>query len=236
MKHLFLTIMLLYATTLTAQQDSTRNKSLKLYVNTIYKPFSDVYVPPNSYRAKVLTTAYDYVQPSLAMMWQNKRGNYHEAELGMVSVGERYIMSQVLRDRTYYPRVDYRLNFIQAAVRYEYIIALNKRHNARWIPSLGLAAMPFFSRYEKAPYLAMYVPVTTTEVGMKHFVVPRLQVVLSKRVFLDFNIPFHLFDFSTQWQDIENPTLPQHAQEYRISNLRIFPGNNVVRLGLGVKI
>ncbi|MBZ0097763.1 MAG: hypothetical protein K8F30_01685 [Taibaiella sp.] len=214
----------------------TYNHAIKLYATGMFNPYDGVYLR-NIESFTRQSSFSDYVQPTLAVMLRNKDGNYHELELSQVSV-----RSTEFGTMTHGPgatpiyRPDYRLLATRIAARYEFILPLIKKRNALFVPAAGLAVMPYYSRNRMTPYSTANVPITMSALGAKTFIVPHLQVNLSKRIFIDANIPICLTDFSRVRQDIKNPTLPVNAQKYTIADVRFLPKFYTARLGIGVKL
>lgn len=222
-----------YAQTEVVEKPTIPNykQAVKAYVSGLFTPNH------NKYNWRPIAVPFDYVHPSAAVMIQTKRGNYHELELSQLSFG-RTEESTGIKDTNsaYKYRTDYRLYHTAIALRYEYIIMLNKRKEARFATSIGWSAMPYFERLSVMPYITSFYPMMTMNLGVRSFIVPRLIVNVSERVFLDANLPLCVLDMGTTSQNIQNPTLPAAAQKYSVWNLELMPGYFSARLGLGVKL
>lgn len=206
--------------------------AIKAYASGLLTPYNN-----DGYNWRPLAESYDYVHPSVSVMIQTKRGNYHELELSEIDFKHTDISQRFKQPNGgYLYQTRYKLSDTRIALRYEYIINLIKRSNARLVPSVSWAAMPYFNKFAQRPYSSVDYPITTTVLGVKSFITPRLQMNISKRVFADVNVPICLIDMGTQRQNIENPTLPARAQKYGIVDFQMMPRYFTARLGLGLKI
>ena len=223
-----------------AQEEGNKNRdynhAIKLYTTWMLNPYTGVRLNDNASYVRQ-SSMYDYVHPSVAVMLRNRDKNYHELELTPISITSTELGS-ILHGPggvpEYHP--SYHLAATRLAVRYEFIVPLIKQRPATFLPGVGLAVMPYFSRNKLTPFSPVHVPRTTSVLGARAFIVPRLQINLSKRIFIDVNIPLCLADFSTTRQNIQNPTLPVGAQRYTIADVRLLPKFYTARLGVGVKI
>lgn len=217
------------------ESPKTYNHAIKLYATGMFNPYDGVYLR-NIESFTRQSSFSDYVQPALAVTLRNKDGNYHELELSQVGVRSTEFGTLTHGPGATIYRPDYRLLATHIAARYEFILPLIKKRNARFVPAAGLAVMPYYSRNRLTPYSNANVPITMSALGAKTFLIPHLQVNLSKRIFIDANIPICLTDFSTVRQDIKDPTLPVNAQKYTIVDVRFLPKFYTARLGVGVKL
>lgn len=192
----------------------------------------------NVFSNKIQNRVRDYVQPSFAITSRTKKGNYHEAELSRLDFSQTENSAIFTDPSTGVQAYRYleKIRTIQIAVRYEYIIVLNKKKNAWLVPTIGFAAMPYFTRYSLLPYYTANYPMTTASIGVRSMIVPRVNVNLSKKILLDVNVPICIFDGGHNWQHIQNPTLPVRAQKYSVADFQALPGFYSARLGLGWKI
>ncbi len=240
MKIITTVLMVAYTCAVCAQTENTEvqptttgpKHAVKAYASGLFSPYNN-----DRYDYRPQAETYDFVHPSVSVMIKTKRGNFHELEISEVDFKKTDI-TQRLQDQSgnYYYMLNYKVNDTRLALRYEYIIALIKRDNAKLIPSVGWAAMPYYYRFAQVPYITSDYPITTTILGVRSFITPRMQLNVSKRVFIDANVPICILDMGTTKQDIANPTIPLWAQKYSIVDLQAVPRYFSARLGLGVKI
>ncbi|HEY9176499.1 MAG TPA: hypothetical protein VIN07_02360 [Flavipsychrobacter sp.] len=240
MKQIFVALLVVCGANAQAQDEevktstNTYNHAVKLYTVGRFNPYSDVYIRNRDSYA-VQTSISDYIQPSLAVSFRNKKHNYHELELSRVSVRSTSVNPMIQTSQVSLPS-GYRLNTANFAMRYEFIVPFIKRKQALFVPAVGAAVMPYYSRYSLQPYSPADVPVTSSTLGAQTFIIPRLQVNISKRIFIDANVPVCIIDFGTKRNHIQDPTLPVTARQYTIADVQFLPGVYTARLGVGVRL
>lgn len=183
-------------------------------------------------------SSYRIWNPSLAAGYTNKKGNTHEFELTNIGIN-----AQDNRSTVYYSNQNitavttgnkiYETNIV---LRYEYILNLLKKSNSRVHPSLGFAASPYYTRYNLIPYVTSTFPTKDTYIGMRAFIVPRVSYDITKRLFIDLNIPLCLTDFNYNIYKERNPTKSMSEQEISTANFSMLPAYFSARLGVGLKI
>ncbi len=208
--------------------------NIKLYATGRFNPYSDVYIK-NRESYAIQTSVADYIQPSFAISFRNKRNNYHELELSRVSVRSTSVNPTIQTSQAILPQ-GYRLNTTHVAMRYEFIVPFIKTKQALFVPAVGAAVMPYYSRYALQPYSPADIPVTSSTLGAQTFIIPRLQVNVSKRVFIEANITVCLTDFGIKRNHIQDPTLPVNVQQYSVAEVRFLPEFYTARLGVGIKL
>lgn len=179
--------------------------------------------------------------PTIAFQIKNKKQNVHEIELTSLELQREKNSTIYYRDNLGELQKLQTLagaTFINTniAFRYEYIINFAKKQNSRFMPSLGLAAMPYYQRSRMIPELSVYYPETRTYIGVRGFVTPRVSYLISKRLSADVNIPVCVTDFYSEIFRTNNPTFPAAAQRNSITNLETMPKFFSVRAGLRVTI
>ncbi len=214
-----------------------QNRTVKAYINGTVSPFSGSYNYNNYLGYNQRMQLRDYVFPSFAYQWSNKKKNYHEIELNRINISEDDNQVEFINPATgvkEYMRTQKVVTTIIAA-RYEYIINLAKKK--KWLvqPGIGFGAMPYYSRYNSIPYVSSSYPISTTTAGIRHTIIPRINIALSNNLLLDVNIPLTVLDMGYSYQRIMNPTLPGRAQKYGIVDIGI-PKYYTARIGLGLKI
>jgi hypothetical protein len=240
MKQIFVVLLVVCGANVQAQDEEVKtsthkcNHAVKLYATGRFNPYSDVYIKHRENYA-IQTSVSDYIQPSVAVSFRNKSNNYHELELSRVSVRSTSVNPVIQTSQGSFP-LGYRLNTTHIAMRYEFIMPFIKRKQALFVPAVGATVMPYYSRYSLQPYSPADVPVTSSALGAQTFIIPRLQVNISKRVFIDANIPVCITDFGTKRNNKQDPTLPSHAQQYSVADVRFLPEFYTARLGVGIKL
>lgn len=160
--------------------------------------------------------SYELFQPTFAVQWKNKRNNFHALELSDFSFASGMVLT--------------------ASMRYDYIVNFYKTKDWKVVPSLGFGANPYFFQTIDNPEVSYEFRTSNTYVGMKVFITPGMTYYFSKKVFLDVNIPFCLFDMYYESYTEEDPTLP--LDERKTTSVEfgsVFPEYFSVRFGIGIK-
>lgn len=177
------------------------------------------------------------LHPTIAFRIKNNRNNMHEIELTNLDLGS--VSSESVLQYTPGAVVPFsggKTKQTYIALRYEYILNFMKNRDSRWMPALGLAAMPYYKRSSYSPVLQTEFPIAETRTGVKAFVIPRLNYALTSRLFLDLNIPLCVADMNIQHNSKKNPNLPVAEQKNNTGNFEGVPGFYSIRLGLGLNI
>src|ERR1044071_9157733 len=111
-----------------------------------------------------------------------------------------------------------------------------KKKEHRLIPAIGIAAMPYYNRYRTDPAITALFPTRDNLVGVRGFIVPRLNYHISKRVYADLNVPINLFDAQRHSTNTLNSALPAEQRTTSAFNFNALPAYYSVRLGIGVKL
>lgn len=234
MKNILLASVLLI--TMQAQAQNKHPFSVKGYMNIspthFVAPINENF--PNYHQE---TTWSNFAFPSIAFNVQNKSGNYHEFEINKFSIAQedkKYEFFDSL-GRTYL--VDgYKQTTTNIALRYEHILSLFKKKKFIVKPSVGLGVMPYYSRVSMVPYTTAGYPALQTYIGINAFVVPRININFSPRVYMDLNMPVCIADFGVRNAHFINPATPLPNQQYNVVNAAFFPAYLSFRLGMGFRI
>lgn len=211
--------------------------SLKLSNTFSYQWERTTKIDSNS-TTKYSSDEVDYLQISPAVQWKTKNYNLQEIEISTLSFGK-------YKDRT-------ERNFgngvtiaelpgsktahFDFAFRYEYLWVFNKRKNTRWIPSIGIGAMPYLSVKRYMPGISSDYPVNSLNIGARIFVEPRLTYFISKRAFVDINIPVNAADIVYQRTNQQNPALPAYQQKSDIVTVTAPAQLFNFRIGVGMML
>lgn len=141
----------------------------------------------------------------------------------------------VLNDSMTTTRGMYSTRELNFAMRYEYIINLIKNKNRTVIPSIGLAGYPYFRKLKHMPYTGPFES-SIASLGAMVKIVPRLNCNISRRIFIDFNIPIAIVDLNTSFEKIEYPPIRMADNRYVITKAKMMPAYISARLGVGVNL
>ena len=177
--------------------------------NSIFKPY--IYTRYQNQNQTYNTTGYtkDYIHPSVAINYQNKRKNQHEVELNRVSITNTdfYVEKSTPTGGI----TSFRSQSLTTTIfrlRYEYILSFNKKPSAKIEPSIGFGTLAYYESVKATPYESSNFSTSATYFGSRFMVTPRVCLNITKRVFADINIPICIMDAGIAKQNIANPSLP----------------------------
>lgn len=187
----------------------------------------------NLYRESQKT---NILKPTIAVLWRNKKGNFHEVELNRFNNDVDKYEDVVYQNGMRIVINGGRTVNTNLSVRYEYIIQFGKKKNSRLLPSLGFAVNPFYERLSYQPNVSTAFPIMILETGFRTYITPRATYYFSRKFFMDVNVPLALASFSIQYQKIQDPSLSSNQQQYGVMNFDMFRNMLNARVGLGLKI
>lgn len=174
-----------------------------------------------------------FISPAAALSIRTKRGNQHEIEVSDI----RYeVNEQIIRAKGFPGIYSDRHRNIGAALRYEYILVLAKKKDWKVQPSLGFSGQPYFNVDKLVSGTAAVFPTSYSEVGMRGYVIPRINADICKRVFLDVNVPVCVMDMKYTSRKQMSPSLPAAQQNVNLFDFAAFPSLFSFRVGLGVRL
>lgn len=220
-----------------AQNKNLEGKyALKLYNTTSWQK-EERYAISGNYILSGVRKDFQLLHPSLAVRLTDKSGNMHEAELTRLELGSvNDVTSLIDPTGASIPASGGKTTETNIALRYEYIFNFMKKKNSRWMPALGLGLMPYFQRSSFVPALATSFPATTTSLGAKGWIIPRITYAISSKLFVDLNVPLCITDANIQWSNQNNPNLNVKEQKSETSNFEGAPQHYSIRLGIGLKV
>jgi hypothetical protein len=178
----------------------------------------------------------EWLHPTFSVRWQGRKKHQHEIELTNLSLAKQDISTVTSNDTSGstattmgYKRVSTFVGF-----RYEYILGIEKLSSVRGKFLLGLGINPYYQRERNTPYVSSSYPSSSSFIGMKSFLIPRFTYRVSKRIFIDANIPICLFDAKLQQETLNNPTLSLQNQKSTVFNYNALPGFLSGRIGIGI--
>lgn len=235
MRHLLITVIIVFPLFAFAAADTTQSPKygVKLYINSAPgMHYKDIRGGNVNY-----AFAYtSYVLPSVAVSKRTTKKNMHELELARLEINK---LSDKRYDPytygPYFPTDGKHQTITNIALRYEYIIALNKKES-RLAPAIGLATMPYYAHYRIMPMTTNYYPVRGMYAGLQFAVVPRLNINTNKRLFFDLNVPLTLANGYYESTRVSNPTMPSTVNQISSVNFDLGQFHYMIRLGVGLKI
>jgi len=121
-------------------------------------------------------------------------------------------------------------------LRFEWNYPIFKEKLGRFQPFLGISADPsvFYENIE--PYSTATFPTIYFDARNTVSIIPRIQVSLSERLFLDLNVPISMFSSVVAFRYYGNPILPTYARRMTDFSTKFLPSNLNIRLGLAYRI
>jgi hypothetical protein len=189
------------------------------------------------YTSTTTNKKIDLFDPTVSVRVRSKNNNSHEIELTQFEWNK----SENTTVYTYPNGINItvaggKTTITNIALRYEYILNFCKGQNSKWMPALGFGAMPYFQRQHLEPALTNEYPGTATKLGMKAFVVPRINYAVSSKFFIDFNIPLCVSDLYFRKDNTTNPNLTISEQKSNTFNFDAAKNILSFRVGVGVNI
>ncbi|MBI5540798.1 MAG: hypothetical protein HY951_12110 [Bacteroidia bacterium] len=179
-----------------------------------------------------------FLNPTIAFQWKSRKNNFKEIELKSFSFSNQNNSVKQINDTSgvieYFSEFDYKNTLI--SLRYEYIYLFNKSKNKRFNFSLGFAISPYYRLTKSIPRMANSYGSSNYSIGIDTYLIPRLTFFLSKRFYIDFNIPFCISELDILTQKSFAPQIPIKQRKYITFNLSELPKMYSCRLGIGIKI
>lgn len=219
-------------------QDSEGFHLLKLYTNfglSVNKEVQDDGITVSTRKQSALKVGY----PSPAISFGRVNGNFHEVELSeLVLSRERDVTSGTssFSGQTFRWENGTTVSDIVIAMRYEYNVAFLQKPEARFGLYFGVAVRPYFSMFWFDPEGGAPNSNRGNSIGGTFSVVPRLNYYISRKCFLDLNIPVSAFDLDRTWSKTANTPGWMEPTIVTSVTYKAFPRNFLVRLGVGVRI
>ncbi len=234
----YLTILMLTLSLSSITHAQNKNLSGGKYAVKLYNTASwlEHKEPFNSgiFTGNTTTEHFRYLHPSVAISVKNARGNFHELELSDLQFSRRN--EESLLTGIPLALAGSKIKTVNIALCYEYVINFFKKKNTRFMPAIGLAAMPYFERTSSTPVLSTDYPTSQLYTGVRAFITPRLTYAVSQRLFVDLNIPFCVVDMYLDKSVRNNPGMPVYEQSNEVFNFEAVPEFYSFRIGAGIRL
>lgn len=177
------------------------------------------------YQNKLNSAEFQLIAPSFFL--RTRSGNAHEFELSQL-----VFWKSDTRDKGFYNASLHKNFFI--AIRYQYNYYFIKRP-VKFSPYLGATVLSNFEVFNTKPEKAGQFESKFTGFGTTVALAPGINYNISKRVFLDFNIPLEFYSFNYNQNKIENPTLTNNEKKHSETK-NDMPLEDILkfRFGLGI--
>ena len=173
--------------------------------------------------------------PAVSILKEN--GNFQEFELSRLRFSnqeEEATINNVSSSTTERILGAKRTNF-ELGLRYEISWSLKKKVTT-FMPAIGLSNKLHYMAMEFSPKTSNAFPMKSNIFRNSIAVVPRVQLKLSDRLFLDCNVTLPLVDYENSKEIIQNPSLPSNAQEQVTKEWFFLAQAFHLRIGLGFKL
>jgi len=188
-----------------AQEEKNTQYQFKVYSNIEYTSVKnvDVYYKSKSFNFGNITPSFIISKPKVS----------HEIGISRLSIGQRNyeqgeVSGSILMVTEGSNSTHFYLN-----MRYEYIVNLMKIKNKHQL-SIAASAEPYIEYGKSIPRTSASFPVRYSTLGNKLHLIPRVTFPLSKRLFLDVNMPIEMMHLYRAITYTENPALTEAQRRF----------------------
>lgn len=238
-KYCFLFLILLICASSQAQNSFLDYRmAIKAYNQITYEEQLENYAGSDTSTTRETYRSLRTIQPGIAFQWKSGRNNFHEIEIGNLSLRNRRTQTEIVQNQSGSSEVVGGQDMREAsfALRYEFILNFNTKKEGKLVPSLGFGAGTYYFSNKREPHVASSFPVTDKLYGVQLFLTPRVSYYFSPNWFLDVNIPLCLSQFETYVFEVKNPAFTPTQQKNTDNTFTGFPKIFSGRIGIGLKI
>lgn len=230
---LFTALVLTALSTTAIAQSSTLGKyQIKLYalVTTNATSINNTY---NSNRKSISYVFFnEKLNPTFAINKRTHKGNRHEIELTAFAVNETSNRTTYSNPGISQVATGGSVQESKFALRYEYIYVFLKDKKIQ--PSIGGAVSPYYAKYNFTPLSSSVFPFKEYAFGIQTFIIPRISYNISKRFFVDLNVPLKITENQFSSRHEYNPTEQNNTSNN--NSFTAFEDMFYARLGIGITI
>ncbi len=214
-----------------------RNLHVKVYYNFDF--FVDDNVISSKFHSNKIglertTTNFGHFSVALAL---EKTKSVHEIELSRINVFKNDYEARLFKVQQDTNQIvnGQNASMFRLNIRYEYSRKLiNSNRKCDFM--LGASLEPYIKSFTTKPKRSDSYPYKYTQIGAKMQLVARGVYNISKKVYIDLNLPFEIFNFRRSNSRYDNPTLPYELQNISEYRLDFFNNPFHFRIGVGIKI
>lgn len=175
---------------------------------------------------------YDYylkdkstsITPLIGYSYSKNNKNAHTFQLNKLQfLSQTRVKFDTINDQI----VGEQFNTTSVAVSYIFSFILNKKENARLIPSLGFGITPYFHTYNSTPVISTLFPYRRTQVGSRYFMQPSLAYQISSKLFCNIGLNVNLLDKFILSEKVQNPSIPLRQQKITTFSTELLPLNKI---------
>ncbi|HEY0769159.1 MAG TPA: hypothetical protein VGD31_02420 [Sphingobacteriaceae bacterium] len=115
--------------------------------------------------------------------------------------------------------------------RYELTKSLTRGNSPLGL-SLGAGLHPYYVQIDYTPTVSVAYPSTRSWFGAGIVITPRITYDITKRLYLDLNVPLRVFDYQYNKEHIRNPAIPLRQQVNAFLKYRFFDDVYTLRFGI----
>ena len=192
---------------------------------------------PQGIVVRKINNSLGYFSPAVILYKENS--DFHEFEIARLSFNSSDATLYGLDTlSSYLPLLsDTRVDNVHIAIRYSYSFLINLgTPESKFKVHLGVGASPYFQREWLTPQTSDIFPLKSHSVGVRISAAPTLTYGITDHWFLNLNIPFTIGNAFARRSKTENPALPLSNRTIKRSDIKLFPDEYLIRLGLGLRI
>lgn len=237
----FTLVLLLLSFIQLSAQDKPDSKisRIKIYLNGFYRyaEGTDLDDPPaDELDISFKKEKYDFGNLSIAIELVNNRFFDHEFELMPIrfSHDNEIKIASFPSDGESWGTSGGKSTMIESAFRYQVNHYFNR--DKLFVPQIALASQLYYNYSKFVPATSRTFPITEQNIGLLLSCVPGLIINMSKKLAIDLNIPFGIYNFRLKLTNIENPAIFEHDQKNSKFIGDFIPDYINIRLGIIYKL
>ncbi len=212
-------------------QNINRNlsKSFKIYAQ-----YSTENTDTRNSHSRIYTLNSQKVYPSFAFLWCTRKNSYREIEVSNLVFENKEVSTSQNGSKNNVNAELQRINTAQAEIGYKYLKQVFQTKNSKFCVLLGIGANPYFRIYNSVPYTSATFRITETRIGTKANITPKLIYFISKKMYIEANIPYCILDSYYNKTRTENPILSPIEQKKNSAIVDFKPKIFSVNIGIGI--
>jgi hypothetical protein len=241
MKTIIINLCILFFTlTCVAQELKNEYKyAAKIYNLSLFEKIDEFRTDTSVFGQRNTAKNLSLLFPTVAFQFKADGKDFHEIELTNFKLNKFTTVDNGILDSSgsqqFLLRGSAITNF-HISVRYEYILFLKKAMASKLVASIGFAINPFARIQKFEPMTSNAFETRNLNLGVRGFVIPRFNYFFNNRLFLDFNIPILISDYSFIRKTNRNPVIPVRQQTVSAFSFEAFAKVFSCRIGVGMKL
>lgn len=232
-------IFIAFALTTTLSSKAQKwEKSIKLNnQSTFYKQTESITLNQSGSRITSFKKN-DFLKPTFAFRWLSKETHWaHEIELTTLSWNkDEYVEETIDQNGTKEITAGNVNNYGTLICRYD----IRYQHKIKKAPKITLeiggGGQPFYYWSKVNPLVSQSFPSRFQSLGLRAYLVPGVSYLISKKCYLNLNLPIDLMQFSLNNQIVQNPSFTSQQQRTTTFNYESFEQKICLRMGIGINL